>query len=101
MNRLSSYRAIEAEIRYHSYEIVGIALSRPEGSVRIHALQPLFVSGQCLTEPRERRVILNLLRGIEGDLGWATNYRIIRLLREWGWDEGSSASVGSSAAEQR
>ena len=86
-NRLKSYRSIEAEIRYHSREIVGFALSRPEASIRIHQLQPLFVAGQCLTEPGERRVILDLLRGIEADLGWATEYRVQQLLREWGWDE--------------
>lgn len=92
-NRLQSYRSIEAEIRYHSHEICGIALSRPEGSVRIHQLQPLFVAGQCLTEPRERRVILNLLRSIEADLGWATEYRVQQLLKEWGWDDGLDANL--------
>lgn len=92
-NRLQSYRSIEAEIRYHSHEICGIALSRPEGSVRIHQLQPLFVAGQCLTEPRERRVILDLIRSIEADLGWATEYRVQQLLKEWGWDDGADANL--------
>ncbi|EAW11944.1 uncharacterized protein ACLA_007030 [Aspergillus clavatus NRRL 1] len=92
-NRLNSYRSIENEIRFHSREIVGISLARPDGSVRINSLQPLFVSGQCLTEDRERRVVLRLLRGIEVDLGWATEYRVKQLLREWGWDE-SSTSIG-------
>ena len=68
-DRLHSYRTIEKEVRYHSHEICGIALGRPEGSVRIHQVQPLFVAGQCLTESRERRIILDLLRGIESDLG--------------------------------
>lgn len=86
-NRLKSYRSIESEIRFHSYEVCGISMSRPEASVRIHQLQPLFVSGQCLTEPRERRAILSLLRGIEADLGWATEYRVKQLLKEWEWDE--------------
>ena len=86
-NRLHSYRSIEMEVRYHSHEIVGIALGRPEGSVRIHQVQPLFVSGQCLTETRERRIILDLLRGIESDLGWATDYRVKKLLKEWDWNE--------------
>jgi hypothetical protein len=90
-NRLRSYRSIESEIRFHSHEICGISMSRPEASVRIHSLQPLFVSGQCLTEPRERRMILNLLRGIEGDIGWATEYRAKQLLKEWEWDEGRDA----------
>jgi hypothetical protein len=47
----------------------------------------MFVSGQCLMEPRERRTIIGLLRGIEADTGWATEYRVKQLLREWGWDE--------------
>lgn len=86
-SRLQSYRSIESEIRYHSHEICGISMARPDGSVRIHSLQPLFVSGQCLTDPRERRTIIRLLRGIEADLGWATEYRVQQLLKEWGWDE--------------
>lgn len=86
-NRLQSYRSIESEVRYHSREIVGISLGRLDGSARIHALQPLYVSGQCLTEPHERRLIIKLLRGIEADTGWATEYRVKQLLEEWGWTE--------------
>ena len=86
-DRLHSYRAIEREVRYHSYEICGIALGRPEGSVRVHQVQPLFVAGQCMTEDHERRVVLDLLRGIENDLGWATDYRVKQLLKEWTWQE--------------
>lgn len=85
--RLQSYRSIEAEIGFHSREIVGIGLARPDGSVRIHSLQPLFVAGQCLTDARERRVTIRLLRAVESDLGWATEYRVQQLLKEWGWDE--------------
>lgn len=87
--QLQSYRSIELEIGFHSREIVGIALSRPVGSVRINSLQPLFVSGQCLTDPRERRTNIRLLRAIESDLGWATEYRVQQLLKEWGWEESS------------
>ena len=86
-NRLHSYRSIESDIRYHSREILGISLSRPDGSVRIHSLQPLFVSGQCLTDTCERRIVIRLLRGVETDLGWATEYRVNQLLREWGWGD--------------
>ncbi|OJJ47037.1 hypothetical protein ASPZODRAFT_15721 [Penicilliopsis zonata CBS 506.65] len=76
-------RQYSGTLRYHSYEIVGISLGRPDGAVRINSLQPLFVSGQCLRERRERHVVLNLLRGIEADLGWATGYRVSQLLEEW------------------
>lgn len=30
----------------------------------------------------------DLLREIETDLGWATDYRVQKLLKEWGWREG-------------
>ena len=63
----------------------GIACSRPEASVRVHSTQPLFVAGQCFTHHREREVVLNLLRSIEIDLGWATEYRVEQLIKEWGW----------------
>ncbi|KAL4876574.1 hypothetical protein BJY04DRAFT_140677 [Aspergillus karnatakaensis] len=75
------------DIQFHSREIIGIGMACPAGSVRINSLQPLFVGGQCLTDPSERRMVLRLLRDIEVDLGWATEYRVKQLLREWGWDE--------------
>lgn len=86
-NRLHSYRSIELEVRHHSHEICGIALGRPEGSVRIHQVQPLFVAGQCIVDNRERRIVLDLLRGVESDLGWATDYRVQGLLKEWNWNQ--------------
>lgn len=92
-NRLNSYRSIESEIRFHCREILGISMSHPHSTVRIHSLQPLFVSGQCLTEPHERRIIVHLLRDIEADLGWATEYRVQQLLKDWGWDESGDLRV--------
>lgn len=82
--RVNSYRNLQSEIAFHTRQILGLCLARPEASVRIHALQPLFVAGQCLTDDAERRVVLDLLRGIEQDLGWATEYRVQQLLQEWG-----------------
>ena len=84
-SRLHPYRGIEEATRYHAHEICGIMLARPDQSVRVNAVQPLFVAGQYLTEDSERRILLDLLRGIESDLGWATDYRVQRLIREWGW----------------
>ncbi|KAL5340333.1 hypothetical protein BJX70DRAFT_361458 [Aspergillus crustosus] len=77
----------QTDIQFHSREIVGIGMACPAGSVRINSLQPLFVAGQCLIDSSERRMVLRLLRDIEIDLGWATEYRVKQLLREWGWDE--------------
>lgn len=91
--RLRSYRDIESEIRHHSCEIVGIALSQPEDSVRIHQLQPLFVAGQCFTKATERRIVLDLLRDIERDLGFATEYRIKQLLKQWECEEQSMSTL--------
>lgn len=86
-HRLKSYHSIDAEIRYHSHEICGIAISNPGGSARVHMLQPLFVAGQCLHDPAERRTIVEILRSIETDLGFATSYRVNTLLQDWGWSQ--------------
>lgn len=84
-SQLRSYREIPEKIVYHSREICAIALGRPSGYAQIHMVQPLFVAGQCLEDRAERVVILDLLRGIETDMGWATGYRVTELLKEWGW----------------
>ena len=84
--RMKSYRDIGEEIAFHSRQILGLCLGRPQASAMIHALQPLFVAGQCLVEPAERKTVVDLLRGIERDLGWATEYRVQQLLQEWGWE---------------
>ena len=86
--KLKSYRGLQTEIEYHSRQILGLCLARPEAAVRIHALQPLYMAGQCLTDDGERQVVLDLLRGIEEDLGWVTDYRVQQLLQEWGWNDG-------------
>ncbi|KAL4974236.1 hypothetical protein BDW66DRAFT_90654 [Aspergillus desertorum] len=80
------------DIQFHSREIVGIAMACPAGSVRINSLQPLFVSGQCLTDTGERRMVLRLLQDIETDLGWATDYRVQQLRREWGWGQNTDVA---------
>jgi hypothetical protein len=35
-----------------------------------------------------------LLRRIESDLGWATEYRVKQLLNEWKWDESDDTLPG-------
>ena len=39
-------------------------------------------------------MILELLRGIEGDTGWAANYRIPQLLKEWDWERDAGPAKG-------
>ncbi|KAF2270802.1 hypothetical protein CC78DRAFT_610863 [Lojkania enalia] len=85
--RLNSYQSVLASCQLHSREIVGISLARSDEAVRIHSVQPLFTAGQCLSDPREREVALNLLRDIETDIGWATDYRVKQLIEQWQYEE--------------
>ncbi|KAF2741281.1 hypothetical protein EJ04DRAFT_1389 [Polyplosphaeria fusca] len=85
--RLNSYQSVLAACQGHSREIVGISLGRPDASARVHSTQALFTAGQCLSDPRERQVVLDLLREIETDIGWATDYRVRQLIQEWHWED--------------
>ncbi|KAF2142042.1 uncharacterized protein K452DRAFT_227477 [Aplosporella prunicola CBS 121167] len=86
-DRFNSYGSTVNECQAHSREILSIALSRPDASVRIHSVQPLYTAGQCVQDPRERRLVVKLLRDIEADTGWATEYRVRQLLQHWSWSE--------------
>jgi hypothetical protein len=81
--RMNSYQSVLAACQKHSREIVGISLARLDDAVRIHSVQPLFTAGQCLNDPRER----HLLRDIESDVGWATDYRVQQLFEQWQGEE--------------
>ncbi|EMD89945.1 hypothetical protein COCHEDRAFT_1204586 [Bipolaris maydis C5] len=85
--RMNSYQSVLATCQKHSREIVGISLARSDEAVRIHSVQPLFTAGQCLSDPRERQVVLDLLRDIESDIGWATEYRVRQLFEQWQGEE--------------
>jgi hypothetical protein len=85
--RLNSYQSVLAACQIHSREIVGIALARSDEAVRIHSVQPLFTAGQCLSDARERQEVLTLLRDIEADIGWSTEYRATQLCEQWQWEE--------------
>lgn len=87
LNMIHSHRNIEEELRYHCSKICGIALGRSEGATRVHMLQPLYVAGLCMTDTREQRIVVELLKEIETDLGWATEYRVKRLVEVWKWEE--------------
>jgi len=88
--RLESYRTIVKRCSEHSHWICGIAMgynasmSNSNDSVRVYAIQPLFVAGQVLTATNERRVVLDLLKGIQRDLGISTDYRVRLLMQQWG-----------------
>jgi hypothetical protein len=85
--RLNSYQSVLAACQKHSREIVGISLARSDDAVRIFSVQPLFTAGQCLGDVRERQVVLDLLRGVESDIGHATDYRVRQLVEQWQWEE--------------
>jgi hypothetical protein len=85
--RMNSYQSVLAICQKHSREIVGISLARSDEAVRIHSVQPLFTAGQCLSDARERQVVLHLLRDIESDIGWATDYRVRQLFEQWQGEE--------------
>lgn len=85
--RLNSYQSVLSACQRHSREIVGISLARSDEAVRIHSVQPLFTAGQCLSNPQERQVVVNLLRDVESDIGWATDYRVRQLVGQWQWEE--------------
>lgn len=77
----------------HAKEIVAIGLGRSDEGTRIHAVQPLWTAGLVLgisdeedvSEETEswRRSIISQLRGIERDMGWASEYRVRSLLELW------------------
>jgi hypothetical protein len=80
---LSDFHQLQAALQYHSVEICGIALSRPEEAARIHMLQPLYLAGRCLTDVSDRRTVVALIDSIEDELGWHAKYRVDQLLVEW------------------
>lgn len=67
----------------HARQIYSISLGCTTDSVRIQSVQPLFVAGQCLYKPHEQKLLVDILKGIEQDLGWDTEYRVQKLLEDW------------------
>lgn len=78
--RLDSYRQSEREALRHAREICGISLTNPPDSVRVHSVQALFVAGQVFTDSQDLEVVLELLSGIERDLGWTTSHHASRIV---------------------
>jgi hypothetical protein len=82
-DRLQGYREVTKEVEYRCREVCGIALGRPHSEVRIYMIPLLFAVGQCLESANERQIIVDLLRGAEADLGWATEYAVEKLHSSW------------------
>lgn len=89
--RHASYASILQQCRFHAKEIVAISLGRADEGTRIHSVQPLWTAGLVLgargDDPAEtkfwRLTVVDLLRGIERDMGWACEYRVHDLLSVW------------------
>ncbi|KAF7588322.1 hypothetical protein BBP40_005888 [Aspergillus hancockii] len=82
-DRLQGYRELMKETDYRCREICGIILSRPQSAARVFTVPLLFAVGQCFENSEERQIVVDLLRGIEADLGWETSFRIQKLQASW------------------
>ncbi|KAJ5769620.1 hypothetical protein N7520_004179 [Penicillium odoratum] len=82
-DRLQGYREVTKEVEYRSRDVFGIALGRPRGEVRVYMTPLLFAVGQCLEGSEEHRIIIDLLGGLEADLGWATKSVAQKLQGLW------------------
>ncbi|KXT04323.1 hypothetical protein AC578_7975 [Pseudocercospora eumusae] len=98
--RHASYASILQQSRAHAKEIIAISNGRSDEGTRIHSVQPMWTAGLVLgndQHPGEngevsheaetwRKAIVNLLRGLERDIGWASEYRVQSLLELWSLD---------------
>lgn len=82
-DRLQGYREVTKEVEYRSREVCGIALGRPQSEVRVYMVPLLFAVGQCLESADEHQIIVDLLRGVEADVGWATEFAVQNLQSSW------------------
>ncbi|KAJ5733778.1 hypothetical protein N7493_002564 [Penicillium malachiteum] len=82
-DRLQGYREVTKEVDFRSREVCGIALARPHSEIRVHMTALLSAVGQCLESPKEHQIIMDLLCGIEADLGWSTDYIVQDLHSSW------------------
>ncbi|GES61226.1 C6 finger domain protein [Aspergillus terreus] len=82
-DKLQSYRELMKEADYRCREICGIALARPQSAARVYMIPLLYAVGQCMENEEERRIIVDLLRGIEADLGWVTGTQVRELESFW------------------
>ncbi|KAL4865445.1 hypothetical protein BDV12DRAFT_149759 [Aspergillus spectabilis] len=80
-DRLQGYRELTKEVDYRCREICGTALGRPQSGARVQMITLLYAVGQCLEKPEERQIVIDLLRGIEADLGWSTATQVQKLQR--------------------
>lgn len=80
---LSTYHSLQRELRQHAMKIIPIARAMPDDRVRKNLLQPLYTVGWSLVDTNERQELLDLLLQVESDFGFATEYHLKDLSREW------------------
>ncbi|KAL4916445.1 hypothetical protein BDW62DRAFT_106330 [Aspergillus aurantiobrunneus] len=81
---LGTYNTLQQDLRKHAMEIIPIMHAMPSETVQKYMLQPLYVAGRSLTDDKERRSLLQILRDMGDDFGLFTDYRIQDLCDEWG-----------------
>ncbi|KAB8228170.1 Zn(II)2Cys6 transcription factor domain-containing protein [Aspergillus alliaceus] len=80
----SATKSLQQDLRQHASKIIPIAFGDPKNRVRKYILQPLYVTGRCLVDAKERKHLLHVIAGIDDDLGVFTGYRQKDLSEEWG-----------------
>jgi hypothetical protein len=81
---LHTFRDIEQKLQFHASEVISIFCGTPCDAVKLRAIQPLYVAGRCCTSTSDMRLLVEMLRDIQDNLGIATEYRVKALLQEWG-----------------
>ena len=83
------------EGKEHAWEIISINLAQSDEGVLVHSVQPLFAAGQmlrvsptdgehALVEMKDvRECLMDHMRWIERETGWATEYRVRDLIELW------------------
>jgi hypothetical protein len=71
-------------ILWHARQICGIALSNDYHGAWTNTLQPIWIAGRLMSHPQEHAAIVRLLKIIERETGWATQWRIDDLMEHWG-----------------
>lgn len=79
---LSTYNALQRDLNHHAMATIAIAYGMPNSTVQKYMIQPLYTAGRCLSDSRNRRVVIRSLKQIEETLGLFTEYRVKDLSEE-------------------
>ncbi|KAI5810858.1 hypothetical protein BZA77DRAFT_326509 [Pyronema omphalodes] len=77
-------RGLEASMRKHAHNILGIVQSNPRSEARRIACHGLFICAPFLEEDAEREDVMAFLGSVEREDGWPTGRVRDALVREWG-----------------